>query len=43
MVIAAVRDVEDVAFAGSVSELLDIGQQLFGAGYVELAARQHEV
>ena len=42
-VIAAVRDQKDAALAGGIGEPANVGQQLFGAGHIELAARQHEI
>ena len=40
---AAVRHQKNAALAGGIGEAANVGQQLFGAGHVELAARQHEI
>ena len=42
-VIAAVRDQKDAALARGIGEPANVGQQFFGAGHVELPARQHEI
>jgi hypothetical protein len=42
-VIATVRHQKDVALTGGIGKLSDVGKQSFGAGYIELAAGQHEI
>ena len=42
-VVAAMGDKKDMALAGSLRKLPNIGKQPFRAGHIELAARQHKI
>jgi hypothetical protein len=42
-VIAAMRDQKNAVLPGGIGEPTNVGQQFFGPGHIQLAARQHEI